>query len=826
MAEFGDVWGAANEGTTANENLFNNYIYNQAQNALVGAYGPMAGNPQGALQMQQFNYLGGMDPLLVQQQQQTNQLNAGLMQPRIQAGQAQANEATANAVVAADPTSIQGRINQNVGSGQNALGVGQTSLATGAQAGFMQHARAITAGLDTASQVLSNGGAPEDAYNQGIAAARMSGGANDSEVNQLATPQFKQAFMQNPQGMIDNLRRQAINGYGAQMGVLDPQTRASLFNSQQQYQDTHLKMVQSAQGMYHTALDKANGALEAQGPIGARMVQMNAANDYIDQMQGLIKNGVNPNAALRTAREKLVPGSPEAQYRELAENVGGALSLGTIQEAQETGKSLNLRNIREFQAAGNSVANFDENLTPSQSLNQLSHARALINQFQSAGNAQIAANAPQYRALVDDMQRQRQIYTNLRDATPGMQPFTPPGIQTPPAGAAPSAPAQAPAAGPGNQPSPQGAGPQPGPAAGQQSYNVDTPATRTLNQAGVDLGSLEQQHNLPQGTLGAIASIENPTGRNAARNPYTGDAGPFQFSPGTAAEYGVRNPDDAQQSALGAARYAERNQALLSKALGRPPTAGEIYLAHQQDAKGALDIIQHPSDPAVGARFSENGASPGMTKGQFGQMWINRANALTQSVPSQQVATNTPAPQGQGQPIRQPIPTNPGGPAPQPPGQPVYRPIAATPSANIRTAAVAPRRSVQVANNAPAPQAPASLQTNSAPPAQTSMLTAGLSQPQQAPSSAGMLGNVLAGGNAPMAAPTARPSAPATQRPGAIPIQPLRGASPMILAAGAPSSQGGEGNAQQRGGAAVGPQPAREGVLAGRALLAKYLRSA
>jgi len=106
--------------------------------------------------------------------------------------------------------------------------------------------------------------------------------------------------------------------------------------------------------------------------------------------------------------------------------------------------------------------------------------------------------------------------------------------------------------------------------------------------------------------------------------------GEFQFTNATAGQYGLKNPFDPMASADAAARLASDNARFLANGLGRQPTAGELYLAHQQGAAGALNLITHPNAPAtdiVGrAAVVQNGGNANMSAAQFANMWTAKFN--------------------------------------------------------------------------------------------------------------------------------------------------------------------------------------------------------
>lgn len=139
----------------------------------------------------------------------------------------------------------------------------------------------------------------------------------------------------------------------------------------------------------------------------------------------------------------------------------------------------------------------------------------------------------------------------------------------------------------------------------------------------------EQAYGLPSGYLSRTAQIESG-GNPTASNP-SGASGLFQFMPATARQYGLGNPNNPVAATNAAARLAADNASVMTKALGRDPTAGELYLAHQQGAGGALALLRNPSAPAasiIGAgAVIQNGGTPDMTAGQFATMWENRFGA-------------------------------------------------------------------------------------------------------------------------------------------------------------------------------------------------------
>lgn len=81
----------------------------------------------------------------------------------------------------------------------------------------------------------------------------------------------------------------------------------------------------------------------------------------------------------------------------------------------------------------------------------------------------------------------------------------------------------------------------------------------------------------------------------------TGAKGIFQFTKGTGANYGLLGQggdmrSDPSLNTQAFVKFTEDNRRTLSKALGREPTYGELALAHQQGAGGALYLLTGKGD--------------------------------------------------------------------------------------------------------------------------------------------------------------------------------------------------------------------------------------
>jgi hypothetical protein len=146
-------------------------------------------------------------------------------------------------------------------------------------------------------------------------------------------------------------------------------------------------------------------------------------------------------------------------------------------------------------------------------------------------------------------------------------------------------------------------------------------------QIPTDFAKIEQTYGLPAGYLDRVYTIES--GRNPdAQNPNSSAGGGFQFIDSTAQEYGLTDKRNLAASADAAARLAADNKAALTRALGREPTAAELYLAHQQGGGGASALLSNPNARAVDVVGQDavmlNGGDPNMTAGDFAGKWTGK----------------------------------------------------------------------------------------------------------------------------------------------------------------------------------------------------------
>lgn len=146
-----------------------------------------------------------------------------------------------------------------------------------------------------------------------------------------------------------------------------------------------------------------------------------------------------------------------------------------------------------------------------------------------------------------------------------------------------------------------------------------------LNEA---IDAAAKKHGVDAAAMRIIAQIESGGNPNA-KNPRSSAGGPFQFIDATANQMELVNRFDPFEASDAAARLMKSNAGYLRRVLGRDPSPGELYLAHQQGAGGAAKLLANPDAKAsnvVGADAVRlNGGRPGMTASQFAKLWIDKA---------------------------------------------------------------------------------------------------------------------------------------------------------------------------------------------------------
>ncbi|WP_299129700.1 hypothetical protein [uncultured Amaricoccus sp.] len=124
------------------------------------------------------------------------------------------------------------------------------------------------------------------------------------------------------------------------------------------------------------------------------------------------------------------------------------------------------------------------------------------------------------------------------------------------------------------------------------------------------------------GYVGRLGQIESGW-KGGAQNPNSSAGGYFQWTDGTANQYGVTKGDLASETA-GLERFTLDNAHTFEAMLGRAPQSeAELYLMHQQGAGGAAKLLGNPSARAVDVvgrdAVLNNGGNEGMSAGQFAQ---------------------------------------------------------------------------------------------------------------------------------------------------------------------------------------------------------------
>ena len=136
--------------------------------------------------------------------------------------------------------------------------------------------------------------------------------------------------------------------------------------------------------------------------------------------------------------------------------------------------------------------------------------------------------------------------------------------------------------------------------------------------------------------LAQVESSNNPL----ARNPKSSAKGRFQFVDTTAAQYGLDKhifgtPEYEKAETEAVKTFTADNYNALKKALGRSPTNGELYLAHQQGASGASKLLSDPDANAVQVlgrdQVINNGGDEEMTAAEFSNQWTSKFSEIDEA---------------------------------------------------------------------------------------------------------------------------------------------------------------------------------------------------
>jgi len=155
------------------------------------------------------------------------------------------------------------------------------------------------------------------------------------------------------------------------------------------------------------------------------------------------------------------------------------------------------------------------------------------------------------------------------------------------------------------------------PQAAPSTYQAQDPATTPPAPAA----------NAPYSTYAATVRQIESGGNDQAVSP-TGASGRYQFTKGTWDQYGTgsRMDPNAQEAAMQS--LTADDSAKLTKALGRPPTDAELYLAHQQGAGGAIKLLSNPdktpTELGLGNNVKVNGGDPNAPAADFVSQWNDK----------------------------------------------------------------------------------------------------------------------------------------------------------------------------------------------------------
>jgi hypothetical protein len=116
--------------------------------------------------------------------------------------------------------------------------------------------------------------------------------------------------------------------------------------------------------------------------------------------------------------------------------------------------------------------------------------------------------------------------------------------------------------------------------------------------------------------VSAVADIESSGGRNLGRRGNV-----FQLGSEEWASVGGGQMGDPDTDVRNGVKFLANKKSEMAMALGREPTPGEIYLAHQQGTAGAVALLKNPNAPAgqvvLPGNISANGGDPSAPASQF-----------------------------------------------------------------------------------------------------------------------------------------------------------------------------------------------------------------
>lgn len=135
-----------------------------------------------------------------------------------------------------------------------------------------------------------------------------------------------------------------------------------------------------------------------------------------------------------------------------------------------------------------------------------------------------------------------------------------------------------------------------------------------------------------QSYIDKVAQLESG-GDPLAKNPNSTAKGLFQFINDTGNQYGLNNyefgtKEYTQAETEAFKTFSDDNYKALESGLGRPPTDGELYLAHQQGASGAEKLLNNPNEKAIDILGRDavlnNGGDENMLAYDFSKKWTDK----------------------------------------------------------------------------------------------------------------------------------------------------------------------------------------------------------
>ena len=173
--------------------------------------------------------------------------------------------------------------------------------------------------------------------------------------------------------------------------------------------------------------------------------------------------------------------------------------------------------------------------------------------------------------------------------------------------------------------------------------------TEKPRDTGALFAGIEDKYGLPSGYLNRAWQIESSAGQNM-KSPSSSARGHFQFIEGTQKQMGLKDPYDLAESADAAGRYAAQNKKFLQLQGVEDPSAGHLYLAHQQGPLGAVRLLNakdRSAGEAVGnpLAISGNRGDPNASGLTFANQIMNKFSGIKEPV-SGPIPEGAPRPPG------------------------------------------------------------------------------------------------------------------------------------------------------------------------------------